>query len=703
MKYYEHTLRNLNTLVSKTLTSAPADWDDLTRFYVRHDIYHSILRSDTTSQRFVFDGGELTDKGGGYLIKDAYNTDGVKAQVEYRRRKLNPFTKVYDDDYIGMIEFTPESGFTIEKEYIECKSIDSAKLNAFISNDEKEINLNSITAINGNSITPFTNSPRGIEFTPINLYLDTRTSGSINTNPSNITTPDSDQARYLRSDSLNLLLDRYKETGEVIYINTTSDTIELDLISNMSYAWEFIFIPLTGINRAAVTSNLVALLYNDLDAQIDAVTYATKSKNVFDIIDTETYSFTSSIQDTTRFSVPAGGYVKFLITWSVSNIVSMDVDLKLKATVTDYDLIEFYESIATEDVQCWAPNELCLRAIQIMTGETDISKLFNAPIFGSTTSEYAPYASDGALRNIMTTNGKLVRGFPSVGVKITFRDWFKSIGRMNNLALWFDKTNDRFKIGERFEVYEQTEMFDLGTVKDLKITPHTEGYFSDILSGTSEKGDYEEIQGIYEYNIKSTHSVDVPVKDKLDLRIPYNIDSLSMEFARRQQYTLTGITDTKYDDKNFLVSTDGVKVKVNSDYRTTSGFLGIGERYNGEYTPRKIITNNGHWIQTPLFKELSTSFIKFETNTRDLNVVINGIAEQSNILKSELSTPISYPEVYEFKSIATNAHIQELESNPHRYIAFNDDDGNKLYGHILNVSIKDHKREAEYKLLRYNK
>jgi hypothetical protein len=380
----------------------------------------------------------------------------------------------------------------------------------------------------------------------------------------------------------------------------------------------------------------------------------------------------------------------------------MDAQITPGTTVANFDLVEFYPSLDTSAVDCFFDFEMGTRLIQICTGETDTSKLLDSNIFGRTDSEFQTYPSNGALAYIATTSTKKLRNFPDATITLNFKDWFKSRDRMDNLAMWFDKANDRFRIEEKEQVYKDELIYDFGVVSNLKVRPYKGGYWSQLMTGTNEKGDYEKVSGAQEYNIKSEHSIDFPVKDKLDLRVPYNTDSRTMDFSRISRYENQGSTDTKEDNKIVIVKTDGTETIVNgSDY---GDFLGIDEMYNIDYSPRNCILNNGNWIGS-VFEKDDNGVIKFRNNSKDIDFTkVNSPNEQADIEKSELGTPLYFPEEFEFDFQINDEGIKAIEADPHGYYRGETQDGKEFFVYSnADFQINDFKGIGKGTFLKANK
>lgn len=696
--YYQHILTYDG--VSKILENEPAGWQDFSRRYYRSETYKGVLRGDAINQRFVLNGGAF-DWGGYYFIKDAYDAEGIKASILYERKIKNPYTNQYNDDYSALLDLTPASGFSIEDEWIEVKFIDSRKLQDFVSNDEKNISLSATEALNGNAITPFVSAPRSILYPAVDLLLYAETEGSVIADDQNITTPIDETNYYLGTTNINLVGERLTFTDD-FYTNSSGDSIDLTIEIKGDYDVTYTSTPL--VSGANNTTNAFVIytriIASDGFTVLQEYRYIEDISTYVDITNAQTDNFTGSVDTIHTYSIPDGSTVKLGVRWIVDPITAMDVRFQCDFTDVEYNVVETYAG-SDENIDTWLSHELATRAIQIITGETDTSKLIYSEALGRTDSEFTTYSVNGGSSLIGTVGGLVLRQFPDGLTKIAFRDWFKSISRIQNLALWYDRINDYFRIEELEQVYKDVQIYDLGEVKNLKIRPSK--HYSKLLTGTKEKGDYEELQGILEYNIMSEHSANFPVNDQLDLRPTYNTDGMGIVFALRNPYRRSGITDTKQDDKVYLIDTNGTSALQFAD---ATGFRGITDRYNGNFEPRRCVLRNGNWISGLFWKDAS-GVIKFVNNVKDIEIKYGygNITSTDDIQESELAMPLFYPEECECEFTVDYDLIQQLESDPHGYFRLENKYGEESFWYIHpegQIEINDHKKTGTGLFIRAN-
>lgn len=693
---------------STTLTINPAGWNETGKAYIRNDFYNSVLRSYSVKLRFARKSG-----GGGEIIKTAYDTDGLSADVTCQIKKLNPQTGAYDNFFTGVIDFNPDS-LTIERDFVETRIIDGSKEMKFITRDEINYNLDETTSSDGTSITAFTSSPLSVNLPPIDIYLEAKSTGDLD-GTDGPTGSLSGSFLYNGVESINNVGARVKlDDGTLrIYENTSSSSILVNVDYIADWDIDLLFKYTAGPpNKGTFTVDVVLIAKNSGGTPISTKNILNISAKRTDISSDVTLNYTGNDTDGISPTVPAGGYIELSMAYTfTAEPLGMQGQITSDFNFTKLDIIEQYNSTEPESpAKCYFPHEIFTRLIQLMTSETTTSKLFYSPELGRTDSEFTTYGSDGDYSLFALTNGRAIRQFPSEPINISMRDAFGMMAAIAPLGLGYDRTNDRFYIDTIDQFYKNSSMFTLSDVKEMTIKPYSEGYHSAILGGYKNKVQYEEAQGAYEFNVPTEFANLIPVKDKLDIQNPVNGDSVGIELARRQPYIDTGSEDTRYDDNNYIVSSQrdtpsGFIAIQGSDYTSVSGFTGIDDYYNIDISPKRNLLRWGSVLTAALWKKL-TSTIQFVKSQKGVNITTQlaaetPVEETADVAVSGLDNPLFYPEIYEFLAPINSTIIAALDSDPHRYITFVFD-GVTYYGYLLSVEGSDYDKDARWKLLRAN-
>lgn len=715
----------------ETLTKNPVGWNELGITFERNMTYQSVLRNFSLSLRFTKKPGA-----GGANIETVYYIDGISGSVEIEIYERNPQTNDYDIFYTGILDFNPDR-FKNLKSWVEAGIIDSGKLQKFKAREEVNFDLNSEISADDIAITPFSNQPADIIFKPIDIYLNLDCSGnyedefffSQDSNPPvNPPTeyglpgtwyiPGSEAYIKLYADviRINEWGDKFQsesgpdflERSLYIYVNETDSLSEIT-VKEFTVTGNTLKVAMrefSGLDAEQTIYELIADTYDEDDNIIVSRSFDTviKQKSVPGNPEIDTIVLDWSDVTGTVYSVPAGGKMTIAVkvttndqsNWDLTSshyvYGSMDVDLYL---------VEKSLSIGQTAVECYYPFEAFTRLIQLMTSETDTAKLFESNYLGRNYGEFVGYAVYGPGASDVITTGWNLRGFPDKAFNVNLRNLFITFANVHGLGLGYDRTNDLFYIEPIGQFYDSGYfMFDLGEVASLEKSGYKEAFNSKVASGYNEKGDYEDFQGVNEFNLESEHVLPLPVKKTKAGRGLYNYDSIGMELARRYQYYLNASKDTKYDENIYIVKTGASFTIQGGD--DLSGFDGIDQYYNLAYTPRENLIRNAGFYKSGLWNH--ELLIKFVKAAKDKNIEYtnqNGylVNEFDDLSSDDLQDPALFiPEVYEFEAPFTPDMLAILNSNPHGYIRFSFD-GRNYEGYLLTVESGYYNRKANYKLI----
>jgi hypothetical protein len=695
----------------ETLTINPDGWNEIGVSFERSPTYSGILRFYSFPLRFVRKSG-----GGGDIIKTAYDSDGIEADVSIEVKKRNPQTADYDSKFTGILDFKEES-FTIERDVIEINVIDSSKQQKFVSRDEINYDLNSLKSTDDVTISSFSGQPVYIDFPTIDIYLKCISNGEIKSGMQFMYTYGaipftSFDTYYLGEITLNEIGDSVEYIEEApatfeIYVNDSEQDVvfrfnNLDIDFNYSYQMGS---NNPGYNYAKLFQEMYVEVYNESDVLInnwiDARQAFTDYTNITPPYPGGSNSYNLSFDDFFEETISPGWKVKFKSKFRYyPTSFASEITIYLTHVVNNFDFTVISLGQEETSVKGFLPHEAFTRLVQLMTSETDTAKLFYSEFLGRTDSEFQTYSLNGEGSLDFITSGYNLRAYPNRALNVNFRDLFKSFDAVYNLGVGFDYTNDRFYIEEKQNFYKSNYfMFEIDNVKDLKIKPLGEEYYSQILSGTKNRVEYEEVQGANEYNVPSEHSISMPVKNKLENQSEYYLDSIGMELARRKQYKNYASEDTRYDNLIFIVRTNGSTVIQNGTGVT--GFEGIHLYYNIQLTPRENLIRWASVLKIPLWK--TTPLIKFVKSQKDIDITYvnqNGgtVNEFDDIQTSELLPPRLFnPEVYSFEAPLTPNMVDILLTDSHGYVEFTFD--NVVYnGFIRKIESKDYPEEATWEL-----
>jgi hypothetical protein len=694
-------------LNSIELTILPENIEKAGISFVRHDIYHSVFRNLSLSLRFAKKTG-----GGGTEIIEAYNVNGISANMPIIIKKRNPQTNDYDNYYTGILDYSPDR-WEIHRDFIEIAIIDGSKQQKFISRDEINFNVFQRKSADNITVNAFSQEYRNISLSPIDIILTVDQLGNTDFNTFySVGTGLESREFYYNGTTINIneLGDRLKTTEDrtiEVYENTTGKEVILKITEFEKVTAQMV-IDITYIiptNHAKVITAYEMGIYDESDVLITNYNLAyaileytnlTPPDTGIKVIDYNLY------YPNWDLNIPVGGKIKmkFRTTPEIPSWGGQQWTITMNLDHT----FNFYEkTIGEPETTCKTilSHEAFTRLIQLSTSELNTDKLFYSEFFGRTDSEFETYDNNGEGSLDAITVGKLIRKFPSYPLNLSIRDLFKTFDSIYALGLGFDNVNDRFYI-ERIDNFYQGdyEMFDIGEVSELVIKPYKQGYYSQILGGDKNKKEYEKFQGVNEYNVPTEHSISQPVKEKEDYQSPYNTDSIGIEITRRKQYENSASEDTKHDETIYLVRTDATQAIQNGS--SVTGFAGVELYYNIAFAPRERIIRHTGLIKSALYKK--TQFIKYIQSQKNKNITytnqnLSVVNETDDLESVELTKPALFiPEVYEFNSKINTSIIEILKTNPHGFITF-EFDKQTYNGYVLSIEGSDYAETAKYTLL----
>lgn len=721
--------------VDEILTINPDGWKENGQMWKRSRKYHGVFQSySATSYRFARIAG-----GGGDTIKAAYDADGIKADVTVTVYDRNPQTDDWDLSYIGKLNFDPDKYFS-ERDFVEVGFVANSNIQKFITRDELEIDINSLVSVDGVTMNAFSNSPKQFTFKKIDIQRQVQSSGNFENTPGeNVFYSLHDPATFIPpfTDVIWLqpeTIHRYKYYAGAVDINETGSSFLSE--SGPSLEERSLYFYENGSDQTVE----IVITKCDIGGNITDIVYSYNAKDdeIAFILVIEVYDADDVLQSTTEIDsyLVQEPYPDFptmvVITFNGDDIVGESFELqpewKIAMTVkavtnlpeswdelthhSIYNHLEiefdFYEnalSIGDTTVSGYYPYEAFARMFQLITSNENT---FDSVFLGRGDSEFITHSSSETYQNIAITNGWNIRSFPDRPLNLKLSDLFKTFDGIFNLMLSYDHPNDRFYIEQKAEAFKSdTIIYNIGEVTGLKIRPFKEAYFNEILGGYDTDGNYEQFQGANEFISQFDYSVEMPVKETLDIRIPYNADSIMIELTRRKQYSSYASEDTDGDDMIFIAKMNQMGITEQGDGAALEGFPGIEQRYNIKLTARENLLRWASYIKASQWKETDFT-IRFRKSKKGIDMTYtnaNGdtVTELSDIPASEIADIIRLfnPEIYEFESIFNLELNAAIEAEPHGLILF-EFENIGYAGFIEEIQTQDYNQKATYKLIAYD-
>lgn len=700
MAYYQFILDNGTT--QETLTVNPMNWDEMGISLMRSDDYYSILRNFTLPLKY----GNIPGSGYDFLLNE-YNTYGIYANVLITINYLNSNTNDWVLFYSGKIDFKPPK-FNIERDlYIEAAIVDNDKLEKLKAREETEFNIYDTVTPDGVTIPAITNK-KTVNLPDIPILLEYEANGhnlavvnntiTLGATRFGYTNPSSDPDAVIKNSiGSGITIDG----GLTIYTNVHDSDIDSYTFVDITYHFTvYNSNDLSNTGTANFRSRIYGKIYNAGGDQIGEKLFHTETTfiRVTDYAYSEMiYNHVARINGYFSGIVPPNGWIEFYAKHELIAVDSSHMTLLVYDTSTIWRMYisELTQGIGETTTDCFFPDEIFTHLVQLITSETDTSKLFRSELFGRTDSEYETYSVDGDYSKFATFTGKMCRKFSDEIMNISLKKYFKFFNSCYNLGMGYDYVNDRFYVAGKSVFFDgNTLIKDFGEVKNFKITPNQKSYFSEIETGFDYDGDYEDYNGALEFNLKKYYSSPAPVKEKLDLISPYRADSIGIQLTRSKQYITNSTIDTKGDNDIFLVKTDGTD-PTKAFY--IGGFWGANYYYNSEITPRQNMVRWGNYIGQTIYK--NDNPIKYVKSEKQFSLQIYSdvstyIDENTDIAKSELGDLLILPEIYSLEVALDEGDLQLILANPHGY--FKCSYRGKNYEFFLDkLELKDYKLNAK--------
>lgn len=689
----------------------PIGWDDLDKSLIRNPTYQGVFRkfTDVELEFFGVDADyihQVYEMGGGGT--EAVITARVLKQRDYHDEleeefrgvaKLNPFPVEYRDENGSLTKF------------VKLSFEDSSFHTKFETREDHDINTGNETSIDGLELGPMPEQNIQIKqrlITENNTFEITSIPkfhfGSVGADPDSI------------SAEGGHVLPIIKIGGDSDIIETPTSPFVMSGGSPISPSTISIFV--TQVTRIVLDYTVIAsgTVHVGLTNPDFVKIVLRKFTNPADL---QIYTDTTLYQETfpgtpsgLPFTVNISSSLDFTLNvdeaFSLLFIVDTDANVgRYKIVYTQCDvnvrIVQFFDEYLSK---CHYRFDYMKRIVQHMTDQEDC---FKSSVFDV----------GGKYRDNIVMSGLQIRGFDTKPVT-NWKDAFKSVRSIWNLGCGIQRIDRKWKV-----VIEELPYFYRGNVS---VTLHNcTGIKKDVLQNLTystvkvgyEKAEYEEVNGLEEYNNKSEFATFIKSqKGELDLISPERADTYGIEFARRSHKlfnTEGGETkDTKYDEEVFtqmVFEQDGILfTKTNQDYSSVENIPNPESAGNLDITPQRNLIRNGDHLKAGLLK-YPNEFIRFLSADKVTDLVStrtgeSAVVEQSNIQNKDLLSPLWINEFYEFKCELSTEDMNAMEKEPYGLIKFSpfprEYTKHYLYGWILEVKGGGESRRGTVKLLRAN-
>lgn len=332
----------------------------------------------------------------------------------------------------------------------------------------------------------------------------------------------------------------------------------------------------------------------------------------------------------------------------------------------------------------------------------------------------------GFWKDLVLTNGYKIRNIPLknndnvIGevnykpITTSLEEVFEGLQAIDDVAFVIKNNTSRI---ERKSYVFRNDIIDLGEVYNIKRKIIEKLHFSSIEIGTDFNGVYEEVNGLDEFNIRSTYTTCIDNVDnphKAISKVRY--DAYGITLAQLKPYAKFPKEDTKYDKENFFIDTIIKEVPITSfpfptfalmrvvrtwedDFdEQPTGIFSPDTAFNLRLSPFNSLLRKGKYLSTGLQK-YPTELLKY-SSTEGNSQLVTVYPERAVIQNDVLASPYFLPEEIEFERKTSMAEFRNIVLNPYSLFRFVNEFGKEEYCYIY-PSVKPNK-EGKFVMIKAN-
>ena len=610
-----------------TLATDPDGWKDDERQIVRDSKYYGLIYEFAGELSFSQDGYEI--------ITQELSTNGHNANILLRRDRLN-YNDEWELDYIGALDVTTKKE---NDRTISFKLSDAGLTKTIKAQFNEKFELDRLDSVNGTTIPALTYDI--ITLTGRNLLIDSKLE-KIGEQTPILSEVFTNQIDIHHVPSIDKVFSGDENIGSVFPFPST-------FYFNVDF-------------RPPLNSTSFFYLNSDIDKTINVrikydVEITGSVSGYFSDLALYTYSF-----DGTNYNFKTIQILQSVDN-SPTNIVNLNYDNTISVDLETDDCLAFVviiSDVTGQNVPTFEQYDLKQTNYLIETSED--SQFEQTPCEGisvyNAINRLTEIITDNPLANslglrdewkeLYITNGFKIRGFDET-ITISLKEVMESIKSV--LGYHYGIESNLFRV-DSFSTFFNLDPLMTLQISDIEETYNDSLIFNSIQAGYKEGGDYEERQGLDEYNVRTTYNHGFQSTDKkLDLISDIRADSYAMEFARRQQFEDFPTEDTPYDKDNFFIDckTDGfLQPRLwQDDYSVLpTGVFSPETAQNLRLSPSSNVYRlSNTFAQIADYRSGVTKFASTEGNSELATSLIGGfeIKENEDIQNNTLLYPIVQP------------------------------------------------------------
>lgn len=691
--------------------SEPGGWLEDEKELIRSDKYFGITANLSNSSLQFYGRAFIA-------LKSEYDINGIKAVVRIEREERNENTDIWELNYSAYFDF---STYKQNKNYIQIKLNESEFFKNIESRFKDTFELERLTDLKGGVLQPLIYKDldlQGREIFRETFYSVDETKPIPKINYKGSSTYDALQDIALplhqvyKSDEnfveplMNINSGGYVDllTAQVLRIGSTgrrynagnvyylvSDRAkQINITVNMTFRAKY---------NAPGGASARCRFYND--------TCINNGVNIDSIVETLIYDINSNFAPNFTRSIQQDQWKEFTMTYTttldlvVGNSLGLRMEPAFSGSYSQSNQFQFEFSKLELKAEETQPS--IITRTKALTYYQVFERLFQI-ITGKNT-----FSSDLLLdkwKDLLFTNGFKIRQFPqntNKNISTSLEEVYNSLNSIDDIGLFIK--NNTIKVEQKQLAFQTIIGLDLGEVSNIERNIEEKLHYSTIEIGNDFDGVYEEVNGLDEYNIRTSY---VTCLDSLDNKFSaiskVRFDAYGMTLAQDKLYVNNPKLDTKYDKNNFAIDCkieNGVYVVRHwqDDFATQpTGIFSPDTAFNLRLSPFNSVLRKAKTISIGLQKYPNELFQYSSTEGNSQLVTL--YPERAIVQNNVLPVPYILPETISFEKEISMAQFKQIVDYPYNLIKFVNELGLDEYGFIY-PSVKPNK-EGKFILIKAN-
>lgn len=558
-----------HSLNGQQLNNEPLNWEALTLEITRSREVFGMMRKFSQDLQFWGDGRDI--------LKTAYETDGIDAEVTYLGEIFDFATYTWQTIFEGRMNFDNYSEVQNEDRTdlininIEEESFETKIMNGL----DTEVELLKLETKSGQTITPFTNENVNVNYQGQALsksyvakakndlftqYFETL--GFPKSDDNTRTTymvPGADDEVSNSLGAFNYPLGIGVEDPQRIakFILRAEEDGDYDVIINFDIDW---FLNLEGVDDE-IRQQDIAVFFQKGDGNI---IYFDERKlnpaaNETPVLD-RNYTWPEN-GNTFNLTLAAGDELYFYARFQykekeINSLIGQRTSYSnWDVTINQFDIdIQASTTFRATGVKVMFPYEAVTRIVESLTDEANA---VDAPILERTDQDFDPPATNGEASYLSITQGKKIRNFDEFKHSTTLGDFLNSFDAWYSLgaSVLFNNPNRLF-IGEKSDFFEDTLINTYDSIDQPVLTVANDFYYTKALVGFREfQLDDKRVDGQQQFN--TLREYDTPIltvtPNVYDVLSPYIGSGFVIEYMRREQFNAQEQEELKYDEETIVI------------------------------------------------------------------------------------------------------------------------------------------------------